>query len=97
MTIRKTTENKAFLGVSRLSWIVVGFTVAWCCALFFMRQPPTPSAFDLPQARIADKPVTFWQLNFPATIVNCGNAGSPWCTNYCDARATVRYIECVAP
>ena len=96
MTTRRLAEN-GVLGVNWPTWIVFGFAVAWCGAFYLMRQPPSPWAFDLPQAQVAGKPVNVWQLMYPATVVNCGNAGISWCANYCDQQDRVRYIECVTP
>jgi hypothetical protein len=97
MTTRRLAENNGLLGVAWPTWIVFGFAVAWCGAFYLMRQPPSPWAFDLPQAQIASKPINVWQMMYPATVVNCGAAGFSWCANYCDQQSRIRYIECVTP
>ena len=97
MATRRMTENSGLLGVNWLTWIVFGFAIAWCCAFYLMRQPPSPWAFDLPQAQVVGKPINMWQLMYPATVVNCGSTEFAWCANYCDGGARIRYIECATP
>lgn len=86
------------LGVNWPTWIVFGFAIAWCSTFYLMRQPPSPWAFDLPQAQAPGKPINVWQLMYPATVVNCGaTAALRWCANYCDPQSNIRYIECATP
>lgn len=98
MTTHRLSPNSGLLGVNWPTWVVFGFAVAWCGAFYLMRQPPSPWAFDLPQAQRPGKPVNVWQLMYPETVVNCGAAkGLAWCANYCDQQSQIRYIECDTP
>lgn len=97
MATQKLAAHSGMLGVGWLTWIVFAFAIAWCSAFYFMRQPLSPWAFDLPAAQLPSKPVNPLQLMYPASVVNCGAARFSWCANYCDADSKIRYVECFEP
>ncbi len=98
MRAQKATSAKSFLGVHWMTWLVVGFAMAWCWSFYMMRQPMKPYAFDLPQAQYRFTPASPWNTGYQSSIVNCGRAGTylPSCANYCDPQSRIRYVECSA-
>jgi len=97
MSTRKLAAHRSLLGDTWRSFAVLGTALLWCSVFYLMRQPPSPWAFDLPAAQVSSKATNIWALRYPATVVNCGTSGKPWCSNYCDRESRVRYIECVTP
>jgi len=100
MSSKRSAATGTLFGVSRLTWIVVALTIGWCAALYFMRQPLSPWAFDTPAARGSGERATTpwssfpWSATYPTSIVDCGNAGPRSCSNYCDKQSRVWYVQC---
>jgi hypothetical protein len=110
MAMRNLVGGRPFLGEIWRSWLIVVLALGWCSIFYFLRQPQTPFAFDLPQAQTnavlpgdssahssAWAVSNAWLSAYPTTLVNCGSAGWARCSNYCDQNSLVRYIECNSP
>ena len=99
MSTRKLTAHRSALGDTWRGFALIATALLWCSVVYFMRQPPSPWAFDLPQAQVSSHINNVWGLRYPSTIANCGSLGAdkPWCNNFCDRDARVRYIECSLP
>lgn len=97
MSARKLTAHRSALGDAWRGFALILTALLWCSVFYFMRQPPSPWAFDLPAAQMSSNVNNVWALRYPASVGNCGSSGMPWCSNYCDREARVRYIECSMP
>ncbi|HKT16514.1 MAG TPA: hypothetical protein VJR47_00640 [Stellaceae bacterium] len=110
MAKHKRLAGKGFRGEGWHSWVIVLLAIAWCSIFYFVRQPQTPFAFDLPQAQTnallpaqsggSTSPWAVsnaWMSAYPTTLINCGSGGWARCSNYCDQNSLIRYTECNAP
>lgn len=109
MATRHLTSGRGFFGEIWRSWPILALAVIWCSIFYILRQPPTPFAFDLPQAQTNSRLpgdsamhdsawaiANGWLSAYPTTLFNCGNGGGVGCSNYCDQNSLVRYTDCNA-
>lgn len=98
MSARKLTTHRSALVDTGRGFALIATALLWCSVFYFMRQPPSPWAFDLPAAQVSSVN-NAWALRYPSSIANCGSLGAdkPWCSNFCDRESRVRYVECMMP
>jgi len=109
-TTQRIVRRRPFWREGRRSLIAIALVLGWCSIFYFLRQPQTPFAFDLPQAQTnsvlpSSEPdrsnpwaiSNAWLSAYPTTLVNCGSAGWARCSNYCDQNSLIRYVKCSAP